>query len=383
MVSRRLLLLQVLLAISLFANPNSTLALDDNVRNSDHCPQREIRRYLFECYEESLESEGESKGNSGENSDPMPLQTSSPDPELGFLPYNYRRVNRENAPLFLSLEEAIAGEPVYRYLESGFDFISFIEIAKVDGKTFYMIAPGVWMQGTGLSPIAITDFQGIEFTSSPTTPFGWALFPLESQKQPKKSELDPVAYDFFRYDLVQILDIRDVNGTDWYLVGPDQWLEGKQVAMVSPQSVPEGVSNGRWIDVNLEQQTIAVYDNHHLIFASIISSGLPGTWTQPGLFQIYLMKETETMSGSFTADRSDYYYLEDVPWTMYFDEARALHGTYWHNGFGVPRSRGCANLSPGDAQWIFNWAQEGDWVHVWDPSGQTPTDPTLYGSGGA
>ena len=43
--------------------------------------------------------------------------------------------------------------------------------------------------------------------------------------------------------------------------------------------------------------------------------------------------------------QDDFYYLEDVPWTMYFDEARALHGAYWHNGFGYPHSHGCVNLS--------------------------------------
>ena len=154
--------------------------------------------------------------------------------------------------------------------------------------------------------------------------------------------------------------------------------------MVVPSEMPpEGVTNGRWVEVNLEQQTVAVYQDNRLVFASVIASGLPGTWTQPGLFQIYQKKPTENMSGAFTADRSDYYYLEDVPWTMYFDQARALHGTYWHNSFGVPQSRGCVNLSVGDAQWIFNWAEEGDWIYVWDPSGQTPTDPDLYGGGGA
>jgi lipoprotein-anchoring transpeptidase ErfK/SrfK len=89
------------------------------------------------------------------------------------------------------------------------------------------------------------------------------------------------------------------------------------------------------------------------------------------------------MRGSFTADRSDYYYLEDVPWTMYFDQQRAMHGTYWHDDFGTPQSRGCVNLSPGDAHWVFEWAEEGDWVHVYDPSGETPVDPDQYHSGGA
>jgi hypothetical protein len=39
--------------------------------------------------------------------------------------------------------------------------------------------------------------------------------------------------------------------------------------------------------------------------------------------------------------------------------------------------------SAGDSHWIFNWAKEGDWVYVHDPSGATPTDPAKYGQGGA
>ncbi|HEX9011914.1 MAG TPA: L,D-transpeptidase, partial [Anaerolineaceae bacterium] len=106
-------------------------------------------------------------------------------------------------------------------------------------------------------------------------------------------------------------------------------------------------------------------------------------YTRPGLFHIYKRLELETMRGTFEADHSDFYYLEDVPWTMYFDEARSLHGAYWRTLYGYMASHGCVNLSPGDAHWLFNWAKEGDWVYVWDPTGQTPTDPKFYGAGGA
>ena len=89
------------------------------------------------------------------------------------------------------------------------------------------------------------------------------------------------------------------------------------------------------------------------------------------------------MMGAFEADRSDFYYLEDVPYTMYYDQLRALHGAYWRTAFGFPQSHGCINLAPADARWLFEWAVEGDWVYVWDPSGETPTDPNYYGEGGA
>ncbi len=49
--------------------------------------------------------------------------------------------------------------------------------------------------------------------------------------------------------------------------------------------------------------------------------------------------------------------LRDVPWIQYFDAGFAIHGAYWHDAFGVPRSHGCINLSPIDAHLVFNWTE--------------------------
>ena len=46
-----------------------------------------------------------------------------------------------------------------------------------------------------------------------------------------------------------------------------------------------------------------------------------------------------------------------MPWTMYFHEDFALHGAYWHDGFGRARSHGCVNLAPADAKTLYEWAE--------------------------
>ncbi len=51
------------------------------------------------------------------------------------------------------------------------------------------------------------------------------------------------------------------------------------------------------------------------------------------------------------------YELRDVPWIQYFAAGYALHGAYWHDVFGTPRSHGCVNLSPIDARIVFNFTQ--------------------------
>jgi lipoprotein-anchoring transpeptidase ErfK/SrfK len=54
---------------------------------------------------------------------------------------------------------------------------------------------------------------------------------------------------------------------------------------------------------------------------------------------------------------------------MYYDRGYGLHGTYWHQAFGTPQSAGCVNLTLGDAEWLYNWAQVGTTVYI---HGRTP-----------
>jgi lipoprotein-anchoring transpeptidase ErfK/SrfK len=62
---------------------------------------------------------------------------------------------------------------------------------------------------------------------------------------------------------------------------------------------------------------------------------------------------SSTMDGE--DDVSDSFELRDVPHVQYFHKGYALHGTYWHDDFGRPRSHGCVNLSPVDSAWLFEW----------------------------
>lgn len=316
---------------------------------------------------------------------PIPLPARPPDRQLAVVPYRYAQVVGENAPMFGLLEDAIRGTPILYNLETGFDFVTYTDLVEQEGKRYFMVDAGVWMRGEDLSRISATSsFQGLEFRETPKNNFGWMRNEAEVKRTPGYEPKDYTGQILYRYDLVQVYQTKKIDDMEWYLIGPDQWVEGRQVGRVIVNLVPpKGVTNGRWIEVNLAEQTIAIYEKGRLIFATLMASGREGAWTRPGLFQIYKKVEAETMRGATTADRSDFYYLEDVPWTMYFDKARALHGTFWHNRFGWPQSRGCVNLSTGDAHWLYEWAKEGEWVYVWDPTGQTPTDPSFYGEGGA
>jgi hypothetical protein len=321
-----------------------------------------------------------------------PLPASPADPALANIDVQYGEVITPNAPIYATLEEAIQGvkKQAVNKLSGDTVYISYTQEESLNGKRAYMIDNGQWIKGADISRIgALPRFQGAIFSRTPTNAFGWVLSyfapsaQIETKRTPGPQGDDYSGHFLNLYDIVPVFTEEKIGEETWYMVGPDEWVPQKYVARVIPNSTPpKGVDGDRWIEINLHDQTLAVYQNRQLVFATVIASGLEPFWTQPGLFQIYEKHDLTLMRGAFESDGTNGYYLEDVPWTMYYDQARALHGAYWRAKMGFPQSHGCVNLAVGDAHWLFDWANIGDWVYVWDPSGKTPTDPGLYGSGG-
>jgi lipoprotein-anchoring transpeptidase ErfK/SrfK len=314
-----------------------------------------------------------------------PLPAVRPSFELTKSPVTVAKLNiaaTETAGVFSSLDAAVDGSRPVRTIAAGkgLRYVSYVNIQKVNGKPYVQLKSGEWMRA---SPAGYSYFQGLAFSHTPANSFGWMVDHARARSAPGYNNPE-VGNLLMRETPVQIYQVKSADGTDWYQVGPDAWMERRYVRQVRINTTPpKGVEGNRWIEVNLYDQTAAVYQDNQLVFATMVATGGEPYYTRPGLFKIYKKKPLETMQGAFEGDRSDFYYLEDVPWTMYFDEARALHGAYWRALFGYPATHGCVNFSIGDAAWLFQWANEGDPVYVWDPSGETPTDPKFYGAGGA
>ena len=314
---------------------------------------------------------------------PRPLPAATPPSELGQMPVMVAKINTpedEPAPIFASFDDAVARVNPIRYLDRGaLRFVRFINQRNdASGKAYVQLTSGEWMRA---SPAAYTNFQGLEFFENPRNSFGWIVDITDVYKSPSFGAAT-TGETYYPYQLIQVFDTVEAEGFYWYKISPGEWVNNQKARVVTLRNMPpEGVQANRWIELDLFQQTIMAYEDGRLVFATLMTSGRPPFYTKPGVFNIYEKRELAIMAGSFEADRSDYYHLEAVPWQMYYDEARAIHTAYWRTQFGYVGSHGCVNVSPGDAQWLFLWADEGDYVSVHDTSGQTPTDTSLYGPG--
>jgi hypothetical protein len=237
--------------------------------------------------------------------------------------------------------------------DAGYNFVTVI--SEQDG--FIQINYGQWVQSDHITWADVSEFSGVELTAPPLYPIAWMLAEARPSRYPGGPQ-DDAAEIIARYTLMNIYGTEyDADGWEWYLIGPNKWIQQLRVAKVKPIARPAGVGpNDYWVAVDLYEQTVVAYEGDKMAFATLISSGLPRWGTREGLFNIYERHEATRMSGA--AGQPDFYFIEEVPYVMYFDGDIALHGTYWHDRFGYRQSHGCVNLSIMDSWWLFQWSQD-------------------------
>jgi lipoprotein-anchoring transpeptidase ErfK/SrfK len=116
------------------------------------------------------------------------------------------------------------------------------------------------------------------------------------------------------------------------------------------------------IIVNLLNQSLSCYEGNVEVYYCRVSTGAKydaygnpvDKWSTPvGVHRVSRKYISLQMSGGTTGAGYD---LPGIGWTSIFVTGGvALHSTFWHNDFGVPRSHGCVNVQPEDAKWLFRW----------------------------
>jgi hypothetical protein len=178
----------------------------------------------------------------------------------------------------------------------------------------------------------------------------------------------PVRYRLY-YAMILNVDGRVVgaDGTVYYRVHDENnivmYAPGESFRVIPPEEVapiqPE--IEDKYIRINLTRQDLSAMEAGIEVYYTRVSSGYAvledgvRRWNTPvGQQWTWRKMISRHMSGG---DRVTGYDLPGVGWTILFSGmGAAIHSTYWHNDFGTPRSRGCINVRPEDARWLFRWS---------------------------
>lgn len=208
----------------------------------------------------------------------------------------------------------------------------------------------------------VWDIPSVGAVAEVTVPF--------TDARPTPGRNQEVVYRYYYDTLYWVTEIKqDENGEAWYGLLDDKWKTVFYVLASHLHIIPEAdlapISaniplDQKRIEVHTTEQVVIAYESDQPVFMSRAATGAAfrdgNHFTPSGRHITFCKRPCRHMAaGDLVANGYD---LPGVPWICYITEnGVALHGTYWHNDFGKPRSHGCINLPPQAARWIYRWTQ--------------------------
>ncbi|MFA4937441.1 MAG: L,D-transpeptidase family protein [Patescibacteria group bacterium] len=135
----------------------------------------------------------------------------------------------------------------------------------------------------------------------------------------------------------------------------DKYLDGTEVRAGYNPLNPLPQKLEKLIAVDLTKQHLTYYFDNKKLEDFPISGGLPGWPTPRGEFAVIKKYPIKNYAGT----NFDY---PNTKWNLHFTTIKYnfyIHGTYWHNDFGQPKSHGCVNVSYANMERLYDWAQVG------------------------
>jgi hypothetical protein len=244
-------------------------------------------------------------------------------------------------------------------VKSGFAFVSLFES---EGRRFGVSVDLDLMPLDRMQRVEPSAFRGLELDDEVTLPVVFTRSKYaELYEGDPRTGLKPVRKLAFREGLPITGKRVRLGGVAYLEVKTGGYVRDAELVRVNPvKNRPGWATPGRtWIEVSILEQSLVAYEGEKPVYVTLVSTGADGLGdpkethsTIRGQFLIHTKHVTTTMSGDDVGDEFD---LREVPYVQYFTEGYAFHAAYWHDSFGRPRSHGCINLSPIDAQWLFGW----------------------------
>ncbi len=245
-------------------------------------------------------------------------------------------------------------------------YVAIDKTFRWNGRTWYKTTKGLVAPADRFWQTSGFNFHGVELGGDWKLPIAWVF---GGRKHATTYSIDDdgkmtTAGSVDKFVPLQLTGReKTIHHRKYEEMADGNWIRERYVRITRPGPPPKDLAPGeRWIDVNLEEQTLVAFEGVTPVYATLVSSGRHSKIkdkdhsTPTGEYRIREKHITTTMDGDGTAAGDLPYSIEDVPYVMYFYHSYALHGAFWHRNFGVEMSHGCVNLAPLDAKYLFFFA---------------------------
>ncbi len=267
--------------------------------------------------------------------------------------------------------------PVSRWLtpDSTFAILSALlgDRPQSHNNVWYLI-PGGYVHSAWVQPMTYYVPQPVEYTLPEWGFWGEICRPYASARSAPSGAADENYRLYYGtvHHVISVVD--DPAGGSWYQIYDElpppttHWVRAHHVRRLTDWDLrpisPYIPLEQKRIEINLAGQTVICYEGEQAVFFTRCASGAVFSYadgsaedfrTPKGEHVVLLKQPSRHMQGGVEGE-DDYFDLPGVPWNIFFTYSGiAIHGTYWHNDYGVPRSHGCVNVSPEAARWIYRW----------------------------
>jgi hypothetical protein len=253
--------------------------------------------------------------------------------------------------------------------------LSFTRAFEAEGRTWLLAADLSIVPADRVRPFRPSAFQGTRLSGEVKLPLAWmrkTAKPKHRMTETGALEALPTSWPARSFVGLTGLSVEHKGAT--YLETSEReggrpfFIAADDATVVAPaKKRPAGVAAGqKWIHVRITQGTLVAYEDLKPVFATLMSPGSGGvpvkgydpvkmSTTPTGTYYVTFKDKAATMSPDKPGeDRT--LWIADVPHTQYFNPPFAIHAAYWHERFGEPTSAGCVNVSPLDAEALFQWS---------------------------
>jgi lipoprotein-anchoring transpeptidase ErfK/SrfK len=249
-------------------------------------------------------------------------------------------------------------------LERGFG-VAIVEQRELGHERYGRTNRGLWIPMRDLAPVRPIAFRGAEIAplEGAQIPFAWVVVDRATLYARQGKAVVPNGAGKGRFERVDVLEQLDTFQGRFSRIDERTWIADKSIRhpTLAPAPAEVNVDAGeRWLDIELESQTLVAYEGARPVFATLVSTGRGSgprspTATPTGVHRIWVKLLSSDMDNLEDESASRYYRIEDVPYVQYFAKGVGLHAAFWHRSFGHVKSHGCVNLAPLDAERLFWW----------------------------